>query len=222
MAPHRRSKQDLLVILETAEIEHTATMNYSQLEQLCIDNELITEPIDDNQTQQPELNTTFNQPTRAMEPLQTTNEPETEDDLDKQIQLLEKRMRYLQLKTQIEAMERGTTTQSTEPNTQSPPPTMTNTANMYDSPTIADYVGSPTRIPKFDHRAVEGSLIKFSGDDRLVNIHEFFRNFDDVMETVNAGETYRMICLKNALEGTARLLLRNRTYRYNELREKLI
>lgn len=56
-------------------------------------------------------------------------------------------------------------------------------------------------------KSVEDSIVKFDGDDRTFGVNDFFRNFDDVMNNVNANENFKFLCLRNSLIGTARLVL---------------
>lgn len=59
-----------------------------------------------------------------------------------------------------------------------------------------------TENRNMNYKSVEDSIVKFDGDDRAFSVGDFFRNFDDVMDNVNANESFKFLCLRNSLVGS--------------------
>ncbi|XP_036327182.1 uncharacterized protein LOC118739780 [Rhagoletis pomonella] len=69
---------------------------------------------------------------------------------------------------------------------------------------------------------VEHALTKFSGDDIAYSVRYFLRDFEEVMNTINADERFRFLCLRRSLTGTARVFLSTTAaFTYDQLRKQL-
>ncbi|XP_017486888.1 PREDICTED: uncharacterized protein LOC108375299 [Rhagoletis zephyria] len=67
---------------------------------------------------------------------------------------------------------------------------------------------------------VEHALTKFSGDDIAYSVRYFLRDFEEVMNPINADERFRFLCLRRSLTGTARVFLSTTAaFTYDQLRK---
>lgn len=195
------TKQDLFALCEANELEVPQNITKSELYKVAVENKLITEEENESWAEacsNHENNSDEENQQRKTDELASAMKTvsltdETETDLDAQLVLLRKRREIMMLQKEIDDMSKP-----------------------------KDTTSKFLKKSHISYQTIENSIVKFSGDDRSHGIHEFLRSFDDVMLTIDADETFRMICLRNSLEGTARLLLRSGYLEYEDLRSKLI
>lgn len=85
------------------------------------------------------------------------------------------------------------------------PVTLPMGVRMTPSPQAA--VALPNNSRRIDYRDIEHAIIKFSGDDATHDVRTFLRSFEEMMELINADETFRLLSLRRSLDGAAQTLL---------------
>lgn len=114
-------------------------------------------------------------------------------ELDSELRQLQKRRDILLLKKQLRELERDENMADEQP----PMPAAVQAHASIEMPIAA----APLSSRRTDFRDVEHAIVKFSGDDPSQDVHEFLRDYEEVMRIVNADATLKLLGLRRSLDG---------------------
>ncbi|XP_067619845.1 uncharacterized protein [Eurosta solidaginis] len=123
------------------------------------------------------------------------------DELNKRIEILRKEKEILTLEKSVADLKRE----------------FQNARN--DTPIGNGRLQIPNRLT---FRDIEHTITKFDGENKAYSVHDFLRNFDRVMQMVNADDIFKYTCLCNSLCGDAKLLLYRDVLNYEDLKSLLV
>lgn len=172
---------------------------------------------------------------------------EEDDAMDKEIETLKKKLEILTLKESIRVMKKNgamdvvvNTTESeldrrieadvSDLSERSAEVTQLTIDEINVSPPLSPALSLddthalvPSQWRRPDLRDVENAFKKFSGESSTYDVRTFLEQFDEVMQLVNADETFKLLALRRSLVGAAEFfLMSTRKTTYTSLRLLLV